>query len=99
MSDFAQYKVMDLRLVLLRCLGAQQAYRGNDSILQHEVRIFGLEYSRDVIRNELRFLSEVKAVKLHEVGSVLVATLTRRGHEHVQGLTVIEGINQPSPEA
>jgi hypothetical protein len=99
MSKFHQYATRDLRLVLLRCLDAQQAFTGNDSILQHEAKSFGLERSRDVIRNELRWLAEVQAVKLQDVGPVLIATLTRRGHEHVHGLTQIEGINQPSPEA
>jgi hypothetical protein len=99
MSDYAKYAIMDLRLVLLRCLAAQQAYRGNDSILQFEAKSFGLERSRDVIRNELRWLNQMEAVKLEDIGPVLVATLTRRGLEHVQGLTTIEGINKPSPEA
>jgi hypothetical protein len=99
MSNFAKYAVMDLRLVLLRCLLAQPAYKANDSILQFEAKAFGLERSRDVIRNELRWLSEVDAVKLEDLGAVLVATLTRRGQEHVQGLTQIEGVNKPSPEA
>lgn len=98
MNSFAKHALMDLRLVLLRCLLAQPAYKANDSILQYEARSYGLERSRDVIRNELRWLSEVDAVKLDDLGPVLVSTLTRRGQEHVQGLTVIEGVNRPSPE-
>jgi hypothetical protein len=99
MSNFSKYAIMDLRLVLLRCLKMQPAFKGNDSILQHEARAFGLDRSRDIIRNELRWLAEVDAVKLQEVGPVLVATLTLRGSEHEAGLTQIEGVNKPSPEA
>jgi hypothetical protein len=100
MSNFAKYAIMDLRLVLLRCLKVQPAFTCNDSILQHEAKHFGLDRKRDTIKSELRWLAEMGAVKLQEVGEdILVATLTRRGDEHVQGLTQIEGVNKPSPEA
>ncbi len=99
MTSFSEYATKDLRLVLLRCLASQTAYVGNDAVLQHEIEVFGLKRSRDVIRAELRWLAEIKAITLKDAGAVFVATLTRRGHEHVQGLTEIEGINKPSPEA
>ncbi len=99
MSDFSKYAVMDLRLVLLRCLKDQPAYSANDSILQHEAQRFGLNRSRDVIKNELRWLADMGAVKLQDLGAVLVAKLTQRGQDHVEGLTQIEGVNKPSPEA
>ncbi len=99
MSEFSKFAIMDLRLVLLRCLKTQPAYQGNDNILQHEAKYFGLNRSRDVIKNELRWLAEMGAVKLDDLGSVLVATLTRRGLDHVEGLATIEGVNKPSPEA
>ncbi len=97
--EYREFAQRDLRLVLLRCLAAQPGYRGNESILQSEARAFGLERSRDVIRNELRWLAEVGVVRIEEVGSVIVAKLLRRGKEHVDGLTEIEGVNKPSPEA
>ena len=99
MTNFSDYATKDLRLVLLRCLAEQTAYVGNDLVLQHEVQAHGLSRSRDVIRTELRWLSEVGAITLKDAGPVFVATLTLRGHEHVKGLTQIEGINKPSPEA
>lgn len=99
MSGYQTFQIMDLRLTLLRSLKDQPAYTANDRILQVEAQTFGLIQSRDVIRAELRWLSEVGAVSLKTAGSVMVATLTRRGHDHVAGLTVIEGVNRPSPEA
>ncbi len=97
--SYSDYLKRDLRLVLLRSLADQPGYVANDRILQIEANRFGLERSRDVIRAELRWLDEVGAVRLTDAGSVMVARLSRRGLEHVQGLTEIEGINKPSPEA
>jgi hypothetical protein len=99
MTNYSDYAIKDLRLVLLRCLKAQPAFQANDSILQHEAKTFGLHRSRDLIKNELRWLADMGAVKLKDLDAVLVATLLRRGLDHVEGLTTIEGVNPPSPEA
>lgn len=99
MTDFAEFSLRDLRLILLKTLARQPGYRANEVILQYEARSFGIERSRDVIRGELRYLSEISAVKIEEAGSVMVATLRRRGHDHVAGMHQLEGVNKPSPEA
>lgn len=97
--DYHEFKMRDLRLVMLKTLARSPAYRANETVLQMEAEVFGHGYSRDVIRSELAKLRELGAVTFAELGSVLVATITRRGLEHCQGKTVIEGIYQPSPES
>jgi hypothetical protein len=97
--QYAEHMARDLRLVMLKSLSKHPAYSANDTILQIEAEAFGHSRSRDVIRNELRHLADVGGVILKEAGSVIVATLTLRGAEHVQGKTVLEGVNQPSPGA
>jgi hypothetical protein len=99
MNDFADFRKRDLRLVLLRSLLEQPGFRSNDNVLAHEARVFGLDYSRDAIKAELRWLESIGAVKIVEAGSVLVATITRRGEDHVSGRFVIDGVNRPAPEA
>lgn len=99
MTDFAEYVRRDLRLALLKALSKQPGYRANEVILQYEAKSVGIERSRDVIRGELRYLTEIFAVKIEEAGSVMVATLRRRGLDHVNGLAELEGVNKPSPEA
>ena len=96
---YSEFTNRDLRLVLLRSLSKHPAFSANEVILQSEAEAFGHSRSRDAIRTELHYLEEMGAVVLKEAGSVLVATLALRGSEHVRGLAIIEGINQPSPGA
>lgn len=96
--QYSEFVTRDLRLVLLRALARQPRYTGSEVILQKEAEAFGHSRSRDAIRSELRYLESVGALRLKEESSYLIATLTRRGHDHVEGLAEIEGINLPSPK-
>lgn len=95
---FSEFDRRQLRLTLLQSLNEQSQLRTNDVVLQYEARQFGFERARDVIRQELRFLEQIGAVKLEQAGYVVVATLKLRGQEHVKGLTELEGVDRPSAE-
>lgn len=97
--QYAEHMARDLRLVMLKSLAKHPAYSANDTILQMEAEAFGHSRSRDAIRTELRHLADVGGVTIKEAGTVIVATLTLKGLEHVQAKTVLEGVNQPSPGA
>lgn len=98
MTDFKDFKLRDLRLTMLKSLQMQPGKQAHENILQHEARAFGLNYTREQIRDELRFLERAQAVKLTEAGSVIVATLKQRGKDHLDGLIELEGINPPALE-
>lgn len=88
----------DVRLIILRALAGEQDYSINSSILTKALEEFGHKKSRSYVHNQLRWLqSEVSAVTLREVGSVLVATITRAGLDHVQMRTTLEGVDRPGP--
>ena len=95
--DYNEFATRDLRLVLLRSLAAAHAYTANETVLQMEAMAFGHKRTRDVIRTELKFLKDIGAVKLQMQDPLMVAELTRRGHDHVEGLAELEGVNTPSP--
>jgi len=87
----------DARLIILRELHSQDNYALNDSLLSATLDSFGISKSRDWLREELRWLEDVGAIKLTHVGSVVVATLTPKGVEHVERRLIIPGIKRPSP--
>ena len=99
MSVYSNFKMRDLRLTMLKSLKAQGDRRANDKILQLEAHCFGLAFSRDVIRTELRFLEQLGALALVESGTVLVATLKQRGDDHLMRLIELDGVDAPSLEA
>jgi hypothetical protein len=97
--NYEEHMTHDARLVILKELARQGHGRMNEVILERVLDVFGHHRSRDWIRTQLRKLEELGAVRIDEVGTVMVATLTRAGLDHVERRSFIEGIARPSPGA
>lgn len=95
MSSFSAYITEDRRLCILRSLAAETSNTLNESILQRAAEGYGHNVSRDVIKQDLRWLSEVGALTVREVSGYLIATLADRGLDHVERRTIIDGIAKP----
>ncbi len=54
-----------------------------------ELKRFGIDRPREWIHGELDWLAEMGAVTLLKPGSVVVATLTEKGHRHLRRAIVI----------
>ncbi|UWU13259.1 hypothetical protein N2599_14010 [Rhizobium sullae] len=96
MSDFNEFLTLDARLVILRALNDQSDGRLNDSLLADVLDTYGHHRSRDWIRQQLRFLADLGAVKNTDIGPVMVAAITRLGADHVERRTQLEGVKRPS---
>lgn len=99
MTDFDAYLTYDARLIILRELHRQTDGRLNETLLTKTLDTFGHNRSREWVRTQLRKLAELGAVKVTEAGSIMIASVTRAGVDHVERRTVIEGVARPSPEA
>ena len=97
MSSYKEHMAADARLVILRTLAKERDYRLNETILTAALDSFGHRQSREWVRTQLRKLEVLGAVTLTEAGSVLVATVTRTGLDHLDLRTTIEGVLRPSP--
>jgi hypothetical protein len=90
----------DARLVILKALAAEPRWSLNETLIQAQLETYaGIARPREWVRQEMRWLEEMGAVVNTEAGSVLIATMTERGRDHVERRTVIEGIKRPSPGA
>lgn len=88
----------EARLIMLRELATQANYSSNESLLQAMLETFGITKPRDWVREELRRMEDLGAVSLSMAGSVMVATATTKGLDHVERRLTIEGIKRPSPQ-
>ena len=96
--SYANFVAEDIRLIILRALATEVDYTLNENLLAAELDLFGHRKGRDYIRNELRWLeSEAGAITLREAGSVMIATLTQRGRDHVERRVALAGVKRPSP--
>jgi hypothetical protein len=87
----------EARLIILRELVSQTGYSLNESLLQPTLQRFGINKSRDWLREELRRMEELGAITITLAGSVMIAVATMKGIEHVEHRLNIEGIKRPSP--
>ncbi len=87
----------DARLIILKALAEEVDKTLNEKLLLRQLDRFGHRRSRDYVRNQMRWLAtEAGAVEINEAGSVLIATLAKRGRDHLEMRIDIEGIDQPS---
>jgi repressor of nif and glnA expression len=86
----------DARLIILKALAAQTDERLHSGYLAEELTRFGIDRPREWIHGELDWLEQMGAVTLIKPGSVVVATLTEKGHRHLRRAIVIEGVKRPS---
>jgi len=86
----------DARLIILKALAAQTDERLHSGFIAEELIRFGIDRPREWIHGELDWLEQMGAVTLIKPGTVVVATLTEKGHRHLRRAIVIEGVKRPS---
>ena len=97
-DGYSEHYDATARLTILRALANETDYRLNDTLLTRTLEAFAIKRGRGYLRNQLRWLEqEAGAVKLHEVGTVMVAELTEPGLDHVERRLVLDGVLKPSP--
>ena len=96
MQSFQDFSDTVSRLVILKELAAQINNRGNTTLLEMVLEQFGQPSSSAYVRNQLRWLEQnARAVKVEEVGSVLVAELLQPGLDHVNRKIALDGVKRP----
>lgn len=98
MVSFEEHSARDARLIILRGLNDQTDGRMNEALLTQLLLTFGHNRSREYVRTQLNKLKELDAVTVVLAGTVMIASITRAGIDHVERRSVIEGIARPSPE-
>lgn len=87
----------EARLIALRALAEEANFSLSETLLVAVLEAFGISKSREWMREEMTRLDEIGAVTLRHAGSVMIATLTNKGRDHVERRLVIEGVKRPSP--
>ena len=91
----------DQRLALLQALVACNN-DANQNILQTCLAQYGHRISMDLVRNHLLWLEEQGLVKISRLDqnntAFFVATITQRGLDVANGLSVVDGVKKPNPQ-
>lgn len=84
------------RLIVLKALASQVDETLHSDFLIEKLREFGIRKDRAWVHDELRWMCDMGAVTIFAAGTIQVATLTDKGHRHLQREIAIEGIQRPS---
>ncbi|SCW61657.1 hypothetical protein SAMN02927924_01683 [Sphingobium faniae] len=94
--SYEERVAQDARLIILKELASQVDGRLNEVALQHVLDAFAVKRSREWVRTQLRKLAELEALRLQELGTVMVAELRSLGRNHVERREIIDGVSRPS---
>ena len=96
--SFADKLREEARLIILRAIDEQPDGRLNSSLLRDELdERWGINKGREWVHDELRWLADMGAVRTIIVGSVVIASITQKGRDHVERRAIITGVKRPSP--
>ncbi|MCZ7858519.1 MULTISPECIES: hypothetical protein [Agrobacterium] len=94
--DWARIRRERARLIILKALAEQENGSLDSSMIEEIMPLFAIRETRLWIHEQMEFLAERDAVTLAKAGSVIIATLNKRGRRHLQRDTTIEGVTRPS---
>lgn len=94
--SFSDFLTEDARLVILKALAQETNATLNEAILTRVLETFGYKWSRDKVRTQILKLAELGALRTTAAGSVVIATLTQAGLDHVERRSEISGVARPS---
>lgn len=91
--SYAEHVEKERRLIILRLL-VENKGAANDRMLQKGLQKWGIRCALDVVTSSLSWLSQQGFCQLKPVNGsgVVVAEITRRGREIVEGLAEVPGV-------
>ncbi|MES2987665.1 MAG: hypothetical protein V4808_07150 [Pseudomonadota bacterium] len=96
--SFSDLVAADARLCILKELSKQTDGRLNDLTLLRVLDAYGFRRPQNWVRTQLRALDALDAINVTDAGTVMIASLTKLGRDHVERRQIVEGITRPSDE-
>lgn len=95
MSFVDQYRA-EARLIILRALAEWPDGSLSAKMLGHKLAEFAIRQPREWVRDEIMYLDKMGALTITEVETVLIATITEKGRQHLARQIRISGVDWPT---
>jgi hypothetical protein len=95
MSGQADYETQQLRRETLIIVRGASGKRANEHLVRRVLNDGAHAVSQDRVRTELAWLGEQGLVTVREIGGVMLATLTQRGSDVIDGSVETPGVEPP----
>lgn len=94
--DWVRMRRERARLIILKALAEQDNGSLDSSMIEEIMPLFAIRETRLWIHEQMEFLAERDAITIAKAGTVMIATLNKRGRRHLQRDIAIEGVLRPS---
>ncbi|MFT4098161.1 MAG: hypothetical protein QM651_13665 [Rhodoblastus sp.] len=88
--------IRDARQVIVKALATKDSLTLSTTHLDVELQRFGIIEPDEWLFDQLDWLARMGVITVRAEGSVRVATLTKKGVDHVSGRRKLEGIGRPT---
>lgn len=95
MNDFAEDKIAERRLRILQAIAQDEDERMSQTRIKAQLDAWAWKDPIEVIRQEMRYLGKVGAIRLVEAGDELVAVFRDLARQHLAHENIIEGVMVP----
>jgi hypothetical protein len=96
MNDMQTLMREQARLIILKELAQQPRESLNSDLMIAPLATFGIWVDRGWVHDEYAWLADRGAIVVTQAGSLLVATLTEKGHRHLRREIAMDGVKRPS---
>lgn len=87
----------DRRLCVLRVLALAPSMQANHFVLQTALEGLGHRVSREKVQQDLCWLDETGLVRVEDLETITLASLTDKGLDVAEGRVSIPGVKRPIP--
>lgn len=94
MSDFAKDKTEERRLRILEAIALDGDETMSETRIKRQLDAWLWKAPIELVRQDLRYLSNLEAVRVIDAGGEMVAVLALLGRQHLARETVIEGVQR-----
>ena len=95
MNDFREARIAGRRLRILMAIDEESDKRLSDGLIKRKLDIWGWRYAVQVVKQDLRYLASVGAIRIAEANDEIAAELTELGQQHLVREMTIEGVEVP----
>ncbi|WP_311272371.1 MULTISPECIES: hypothetical protein [unclassified Rhizobium] len=94
--DWLRMRRERARLIILKALAEQLNGTLDSSMIEEIMPTFAISETRLWVHEQMEYLAERDAVTITKAGTVMIATLNKRGRRHLRREVAIEGVLRPS---
>jgi len=95
MNDWAETKTEERRLRILQAIALDEDQSMSQARIKYQFDAWAYKVPIELVRQELRYLARMGAIRIVEAGDEFVAVMKELGRQHLAHEIIVEGVQIP----